>query len=281
METKIYLTVKVAATIYLFYRLWIFLFCRKVYGLWDKLHVQARITRVLLWSYRKRRMAGKAKRDRRKTRRNGPHSFGQRTLFSRQTRRQTQIEALRPQTETKPKPEEMFSLTKENNEVIGKTKVVYFEDPEAARNVPARSEPLPESGYIGEEEDINPDDVEDSLAPDKTDRRVLTEAEKQELMSPAESEPDSDFSTALTFEQLGNVAEVLMSVPGNEEKNIRAAEILFQLKDSDLFSFFVTEMSTQEEVERLLGECLDERGCPKKHLHNEQRTEKIDWNEYM
>ena len=63
MEAKIYLAVKVICTLFVFYHLWVFLFCRKIYGLWDKLHNWARIARVRLWKYRKTRMAEKAKRE--------------------------------------------------------------------------------------------------------------------------------------------------------------------------------------------------------------------------
>ena len=51
METKIYFAVKVVCALFVFYHLWVFLFCRKIYGLWDKLHNWARITRVRLWKY--------------------------------------------------------------------------------------------------------------------------------------------------------------------------------------------------------------------------------------
>ena len=66
MEAKIYFVVKVLCALFIFYHLWVFLFCRKIYGLWDKLHNWARIARVRLWKYRKKRMADKAKRERRK-----------------------------------------------------------------------------------------------------------------------------------------------------------------------------------------------------------------------
>ena len=66
MEVKIYFAVKVLCALFVFYHLWVFLFCRKIYGLWDKLHNWARITRVRLWKYRKKRIAEKAKRERRR-----------------------------------------------------------------------------------------------------------------------------------------------------------------------------------------------------------------------
>lgn len=61
-----------------------------------------------------------------------------------------------------------LSSEKENsNEVIGKSKFVYIENPEIARNVPTHSESLPPSDFIGEEEDIHPNEVETNLTPEK------------------------------------------------------------------------------------------------------------------
>lgn len=271
MEAKIYLTVRIAATIYLFYRLWVLLFCRKMYGLWDRLHCLARIARVRLWAYRKKRVAGKAKRAKRKARLDKAVSSG--------LRMKEEIRC-EPGQENKVKQD----FAEERNEVIGKSKFVYLEDPGIARKVPAHSEPLPPSDFIGEEEDINPDKVETDLTPGKTDRNVLSEAEIQELMTPVESEPDPDFSTALTFGQLGNVAEVLMSGSGDEGKVIWAAEILYQVKDTDLYNFFANEVSTREEIERLFGECLDEKGQPlprRKRMQDKTVSGPIDWSEYM
>ncbi len=272
METKIYLAVRITATVYLFYRLWVFLFRRGMCGLWDKLPHLARVARIRLWSYKKKRMADKAKYTRRKVRLNKGASA-------------------KPKMELETRPEcgqkadvKSSSAKESGNEVIGKSKFVYIEDPEIARNVPAHSEPLPPSDFIGEEEEINSDEVEANLTPGNTERNVLNESEIQELMAPVESEPDPDFSTALTFEQLGNVAEVLMSGSGDEGKVLRAAEILYQLKDTDLFNFFANEVSTEEEIERMFEECLDEKGQPlpaRKRIKSKTVTEPIDWSEYM
>ncbi|MCS2277568.1 DUF4122 domain-containing protein [Bacteroides thetaiotaomicron] len=102
----------------------------------------------------------------------------------------------------------------DDNDVIGKTKIVYLEDPEVARKTPTRSEPLKKEP-IEEDEDINPDDVKDESVPQKG----LTEAERQELMSNNESIPDPDFSRALTFDELNNVADVLMSGTDDKKEN--------------------------------------------------------------
>ncbi len=134
-------------------------------------------------------------------------------------------------TETQPNPLDEY------NEVIGKTKIVYLEDPDMARKTPTRSEPMKKEP-IEEDEDIDPDDVIDGFSSQKG----LTESEKRELMSNDGCVPDPDFSRALTFEELNNVADVLISGTDDRKKIRNAAEILYQLQDTDLFRFFATEL---------------------------------------
>jgi hypothetical protein len=170
-------------------------------------------------------------------------------------------------TETQPNP------LNEYNEVIGKTKIVYLEDPEVARKTPTRSEPMKKEP-IEEDEDINPDDVIDDFTP----KKGLTESEKRELMSNDGCVPDPDFSRALTFEELDNVADVLISGTDDRKKIRNAAETLYQLQDTDLFRFFSTELSTQSQLEKLLKENM-----PNGKETSKQSLEQIgiDWNKYM
>ena len=60
-------------------------------------------------------------------------------------------------TETQPNPLDEYY------EVIGKTKIVYLEDPDMARKTPTRSEPMTIEP-IEEDEDIDPDDVIDGFS---------------------------------------------------------------------------------------------------------------------
>ena len=69
-------------------------------------------------------------------------------------------------------------------------------------------------------------------------KKGLTESEKRELMSNDGCVPDPDFSRALTFEELNNVADVLISGTDDRKKIRNAAETLYQLQDTDLFRFF-------------------------------------------
>lgn len=117
--------------------------------------------------------------------------------------------------------------------MIGKTNIVYLEDPDMARRIPVRTMEL-EKVAIDQDEEINPDDVENGIG----SGNGLTESDRQDLMASEESIPDPEFSKPLTFEELNNVAEVLMSAT-DDRKNIQAAaETLYRLQDTDLFGFF-------------------------------------------
>lgn len=145
------------------------------------------------------------------------------------------------------------------DDVIGKTKIVYLEDPEVARRTPTRSETF-EKEPIEEDEEIRTDDVEDNF---RQDDKRLTDEDKRELMAPVDSEPDPEFVTAMTFEDISNVAEVLMSENPDEQKAIRAASTIHhKMQETVILSFLTDKLSNQEKVNQLLSECLDDTGRP-------------------
>ena len=235
METKIYFTVKVLCAIFIFYQLWIFIFNREMYGIWEKAYRLMRIVRINLWKYRKKRSEQKAREANKKARR-------------KKSSVATKVVQEIPGTMTGSSPFE-------DNDVIGKTKIVYLEDPEVARKTPTRSEPM-EKESIEEDEEIGPDDV-------IQEEKGLTKEEKEELMAPVDAEPDPDFDTAMTFEDINNVAEVLISENPDEEKAIRAATTIHhKMHDTVILSFLTDKLSNQEKVNRLVSECLDESGRP-------------------
>lgn len=177
----------------------------------------------------------------------------------------------------------VMKATKEEEDVIGKTKVIYLEDPDIARKVPVRSDPLPSSDFIGEDEDISADDVEDSLS---AVQRLgpLSEEERSELMAPAESEPDPDFANAMTFEEMQNAVEVLTSGTNDEDKSLRAAELLYNIQQTEIFHFLIDKVSNQERVDSLLRENLDGLGRPvSKRVTGKkpQEESKFDWSKYV
>lgn len=235
METKIYFTVKVLCAVFIFYRLWMFIFSRKMYDSWDKVYRMMRIVRIRLWKYRKEFREKRAEDARKKAR-----------------RKKAVSEAKVPQEilETM-----AGSSPSEDNDVIGKTKIVYLEDSEVERRTPTRSEPLIKEP-IEEDEEISPDDVvQENIG--------LNKEEKAELMAPVDAEPDPEFNTAMTFEEMNNVAEVLTSGTEDKQKALRASMTIYhKLSGTEILNILENEIGCQQKIEHLLNEYLDESGRP-------------------
>ncbi len=251
MMTEIYLAVRIYATIHLLHALWIFLFRRRMYGLWDKMYRRARIMRLWIWRWHKKmkaaRLQHKKKHDARDNRK----------------KRKTEMESVH------------------SCDVIGRTKTVYLPDPKKAYE-PVRSEPLPESGFIGEDEDILSDDVEYNIMDNDDLSPVLTASEMQELMAPVETESDSDFPTGIPIDRISVAADVLLSGSDDKDKRILTAETLFQLKDTDLFRLFAENICPQEELDMIISECLTENGERKTITDYEtENRQQVNWDEYM
>ena len=144
------------------------------------------------------------------------------------------------------------SSSSDDDDVIGKTKVIYLEDPKVARMTPTRSEPM-EKIPLEEDEDIGSDDVEQ-------ENKGLTEEEREELMAPVDAEPDPDFNTALTIEEINNVAEVLTSGIVDEQKALRAARTIhYKLSETEILAFLTDKLSNLEKGNGLLDKYLGNR----------------------
>ena len=243
--TKIYLTVNIICAVYILYRLWLFLFRRKAEGIWDWLYLRARIIRIMIWRWHKIRMIAKAQREKRCTVRN-----------------------------QKKKKEAAVVAPSTHCEVIGKTKSVYIPDPKKAKE-PVRSEPLPESGFIGEDDDISADDVDDILEP-------IEDEDLQELMEPGLSEADPDFSQAMTYDDINNMVAVASGANKDEDATIRAVETLYSIRQSDIYEFILSESDNKDRIERLMNERFDEKAAPNKHSERlEAQTSGFDWSQYV
>lgn len=251
MMTKIYLAVKVYVTFHLLYELWGFLFRRKMYGLWDKLYRWARVIRIILQRWDKKLEAARLERRKR-------HEM-------REKRR---------------KKEKTVPHSVVDCEVIGKTKSVYIPDPKKARE-PVRSESLPESDFIGEDEDISADDVDYTFTDDEDLSSDLTDADMQALMAPVETEPDPDFPTGIPISRISDAADVLMSGTDNMEKRMQTAETLFQLRDTDLFRLFAENICPQEELDMIIAECLTDNGERRDFNEDVPAIAQVNWDDYM
>ena len=226
-----------------------------MYEVWDRLYHRMRIVRIRLWKYRKKRTEQKIRNARKKAMRKKPV-----------------VKTDMPQNKSAATASSIPPAA--DDDVIGKTKIVYLENPEVARKTPTRSEPL-EKEPIEEDEEIRPDDV---IQEDKS----LTEEEREELMASVDTEPDPDFDTAMTFEDISNVADVLMSENPDEQKAIRAASTIHhKMQDTVILSFLTDKLSNQEKVHRLLSECLDDAGRPlSKRKPASPKKEVFDINKY-
>ena len=293
METILYISVKTVSVVFILYKVWNMIFSKRMENFWDMLHNRARIARIRLWKYRKKRMAEKARRARRKaiiqkpllpkeqsvdkTSQQAPLSTSEITAMlekvSQRFEDDHEDEPLQLPVEEKPKPKIKPVVFDDPNEVMGKSNIIYYEDPEVARKTPTRSIELKQV-ELPVDEDVNPEDVEDNFVPQKR----LSQEDMKELMS-SDSIPDPDFSGACTFEELGNVADVLLNRTTDKKKIMDAAETLYKLQDSDIYHFYTTSISTEKQVDRLLRDNLDGAG---RRLNGKQleRTE-IDWNKFM
>ena len=293
METILYLSVKTVSVVFILYKVWNMIFSKRMENFWDMLHNWARIARIRLWKYRKKRIAEKARRARRKaimqkpllpkeqsvdkTSQQAPLSTSEITAMLEKVAQRFEDghedEPLQLPVEEKLKPKIKPVVFDDPNEVMGKSNIIYYEDPEVARKTPTRSIELKQV-ELPVDEDVNPEDVEDNFVPQKR----LSQEDMKELMS-SESIPDPNFSGACTFEELGNVADVLLNRTTDKKKIMDAAETLYKLQDSDIYHFYTTSISTEKQVDRLLRDNLDGAG---RQLNGKQleRTE-IDWNKFM
>ncbi len=264
MEANIYFAVKVVCAAFILYHLWIFIFGEKVFEVWDKLYRWARIARIRLWSYRKRCAEKNARNARRKA------ILGKRLPAKQAPQAMEEQQPVVPDTNieeaiVKPieKKVEMLQPKVDEDDVIGKTNIVYLEDPEVARKTPVRSEPL-EKVAVEVDEEINPDDV-------AHESKGLTAEERAELMAPVEYEPDPDFDTALTFDDINSVAEVLVSNSTDEKKMIHAANtIRYKMAGTDILTFLENEASFKHKIDYLLDEEFG-KTSPKKNSGKDKK----------
>lgn len=244
MGTYVYLTVNIICAVYILYRLWLFLFRRKADGLWDRLYRWARIIRIMMRRWHKRRMVAHVEREKRRNVRNP---------------KKKEAPVIAPSTHC---------------EVIGKTKSVYIPDPKKAKE-PVRSEPLPESDFIGEDDDISADDVDDILEP-------MDDEDLQELMEPGLSEADPDFSQAMTYDDINNMVAVASGANKDETNTIRAVETLYSIRQSDIYEFILSESDNKDRIDRLMRERFDKNEAPNKHSERlEAHTSGFDWSQYV
>lgn len=187
-----------------------------------------------------------------------------------------------PLRTARPKPQPVVAVQTATDGVLGKTHIVYLEDPEFAATVPTRSDKLEPGDYIGEEEDISDNEVEAELTPQEA-RKILSDDELHESQG-ANGGPDPDFSSALTFNQIGNVVNVLTQGTDDDAKAMEAAQTIYQIRHTEMFLFLTSQISNTEMVDQLLSECLDGSGRPlpeRKYRPKPPSVASFDMNKFV
>lgn len=160
--------------------------------------------------------------------------------------------------------------------VLGRTNFVYLEASAEAAIVPERSEELPRNDLMNEEFDVDADDVESSLAHDAV---AMPPSEEELYDNEHETVPfDEEFSRGMTFNEIANAVEVLSTTTEDSAKTLAAAQTIFNLKNTELFEFFTTQVSNTAAVDRLLAECLDNTGQPLSVLRS---VSDFQWKRYV
>ena len=164
-----------------------------------------------------------------------------------------------------------------NDEIVGKTNTVYLKEIEIKKTL----EPEPTMSIPLEAvEDITADDMDYNLDNDFIpDEDIYTQTEDN-------TDLDYDinqFSTGLTFAEISQAVDVIKNLDtvNNDSKN-DAAKVLFEVKNTDMFDFFTTQISNTETIERLFRECLDNNGNPlNKIKKNLNEVEKFNIDKYI
>ena len=106
---------------------------------------------------------------------------------------------------------------------------------------------------------------------------------EEELYEDAEQTPlDTEISRGLTYDEISNAVGVLKTATADADKALAAARTIFNLKNTDLFEFFTTQVSNAEAIDKLLAESLDGNGLPL--LKKKSSTDGIaafQWERYI
>lgn len=158
----------------------------------------------------------------------------------------------------KPRPQ---AHNRKEVSVVGRTKTVYLEDPKKVRVAPVASENLEPTGFIGQDDEISPDDVETDYQPPSVSRPPDDELYDDETEG---SPSDPDLSTGMTFEWISEAVSVLTEPCNDEEKKSRAAKTLDDLRNTQIFECITREVCNLPTIEKLMEDYLDANGDPRR-----------------
>lgn len=185
--------------------------------------------------------------------------------------------ALWKATREKEKPEASGTgAVASEDEVMGSTRYVYLDENAGKTAAPFMSQPL-EKNFIGEEENVEQEEVECNLALEKM---KLLQQEQEELDA---GNPDVEsVSPVLSSRDMETLGEYLARKGKvGEEKSLQAARIVFSIQQSNLIDIFTSNAENAKMVDELLDRYLDEDGNPKPLPPKENENPADGWRKYI
>ncbi len=166
-------------------------------------------------------------------------------------------------------------------DVMGETTSVYLDDPISVDIMPVRSEEL-------EHIDLSDDDVAD-ISTDEVENTLIAPSEnvrpdESELYDEDQVVPDNEFCRGMTYDQIANAVAVVSAGIAVGENASDAARMLYEVRNTDLFSFFTEQVADAERVENLIRKYVDsgETASPRnnENLSNVGQVN-FDWGKYV
>lgn len=161
-------------------------------------------------------------------------------------------------------------------EVMGSTRYVYLDENAGKTAAPFMSQPL-ERNFIGEEEDVQQEDVECNLQLDKM--KLLQEVQEDLDAKSPEVESVSPVLSSRDMEVLGEY--LTHQDEADHEKAMQAARVLFSIRQTSLMDVFLSNMENSAIVEKLIDRYLDEDGNPKLLKRSDMNDISNDWRKYI
>lgn len=161
-------------------------------------------------------------------------------------------------------------------EVMGNTRYVYLDENAGKTAAPFMSQPL-ERNFIGEEEDVQQEDVECNLQLEKM--KLLQEVQEDLDAESPEVESVSPVLSSRDMEVLGEY--LAHQKDADEEKAVQAARVLFSIRQTSLIDVFLSNMENSAIVEELIEKYLDEDGNSKPLKVKDGNEPSDDWRKYI
>ena len=161
-------------------------------------------------------------------------------------------------------------------DVMGATRFVYLDENAGKTAAPFMSQPL-ERNFIGEEEDVQQEDVECNLQLDKM--KLLQEVQEDLDAESPEVESVSPVLSSRDMEVLGEY--LTHQDEADHEKAMQAARVLFSIRQTSLIDVFLSNMENSAIVEELIDRYLDEDGNPKPLKVKDGNEPFDEWRKYI